>query len=396
MSAAADPKPHLSIPLLVLLSATSALSPFAMVVLAPALDAIGKQFGVGAAHTQFLVSAYLLGLAFAQPAAGILCDRLGRRPVMLVGFAVFVVASCVCAFVERLDVLVVMRFVQAAGVSVGTVTARATVRDLHDDAGSARALSYISAAMGLSPIVGPMIGGLVSGAYGAQAVFLVSATIGAVTWIWGLARYPETAAPAGRSHPSLTEWLQSYLALLRSRVFIGYSMMYGLAQAAFFAFMTVGATVFSRDLGMGPAEFGATWGALAASYVAGATLTGKLSARIPLRKLLGIGLAILFAGTASLLVLVLAVGVTYWTLTVPLIVLSGANGIVTPLSLAGAVAYRPLIAGSSSGLSSAIGLTLSGAFTIVAGTLYTGEFLPIAILMTLVAVLTAATGWLTR
>jgi DHA1 family bicyclomycin/chloramphenicol resistance-like MFS transporter len=117
---------------------------------------------------------------------------------------------------------------------------------------------------------------------------------------------------------------------------------------------------------------------------------------MPLRKLLGIGLAILFAGTAALLVLVLAVGVSYWTLTVPLLVLSGANGIVTPLSLAGAVSYRPLIAGSSSGLSSAIGLTLSGAFTIVAGALYTGEFLPIAVLMTIVAALTVATGWMTR
>jgi len=396
MSVTRDPQPQLSVSLLILLSATSALSPFAMVVLAPALDALGKQFGVGAAQTQFLVSAYLLGLAFAQPAAGILCDRLGRRPVMLVGFAVFVVASLACAFVDRLDVLIALRFLQAAGVSVGTVTARATVRDLHDDSGSARALSYISAAMGLSPIVGPVIGGVVSGAYGPQAVFLVSATIGAATWAWGLSRYPETAAPGGREHPSLSEWFRSYVQLLRSRVFIGYSMMYGLAQAGFFAFMTVGATVFERDLGMGPAQFGATWAALAAAYVAGATLTGKSSATMPLPRLLGIGLTILFAGTASLLLLVLSVGVTYWGLTVPLIVLSAANGIVTPLSLAGAVSYRPLISGSSSGLSSAIGLTLSGAFTIVAGALYTGDFLPVAVLMTVVAALTVATGWMTR
>lgn len=392
----ADPGRRIDVPLLILLSAISALSPFAMVVLAPALDALGRQFGVGTAQTQFLVSAYLLGLAFAQPAAGILCDRLGRRPVMLIGFAVFVAASFACAFVERLDLLILLRFMQATGASVGTVTSRATVRDLHDDAGAARALSYISAAMGLSPIVGPVVGGLVSGEFGPQAVFLVSATIGAATWLWGLARYPETAAPAGRVHPSLADWWQSYLALLRSRVFIGYSMMYGLAQAGFFAFMSVGAAVFDRDLGMGPAEFGATWGALAAAYVAGATLAGRLSATVPLRRLLWWGLATLFAGTASLLVLVLAVGVEYWTLTLPLLVLSAANGIVTPLSLAGAVSYRPLIAGSSSGLSSAIGLTLSGAFTIVAGALYAGDFMPIAILMTAVAVLTVATGWMTR
>ncbi|MBT8445021.1 MAG: hypothetical protein KJO13_09740, partial [Gammaproteobacteria bacterium] len=75
---------------------------------------------------------------------------------------------------------------------------------------------------------------------------------------------------------------------------------------------------------------------------------------------------------------------------------SMANGIVTPLSLAGAVSYRPLIAGTSSGLSSAIGLSLSGLFTIVTGLIYTGSFVPVAFLMAAVAVLTAATGWLTR
>ncbi|MFW2405905.1 MAG: hypothetical protein ACN4GT_14125, partial [Gammaproteobacteria bacterium] len=192
------------------------------------------------------------------------------------------------------------------------------------------------------------------------------------------------------------EWLRSYAELLRSRVFIGYSMMYGLAQAVFFAFMTVGAAVFSRDLGLGAGAFGVTWGALAFAYVAGATLTGKLAARVPPNRLLRAGLGIILFGTFALLALVLTVGVNFWVLTTPLIVLSMANGIVTPLSLAGAVSYRPLIAGTSSGLSSAIGLSLSGLFTIATGLVYDGSFLPVAILMAGAATLTAATGWLTR
>lgn len=395
----ADPIPGSSTPsaaLLVLLSATSALSPFAMVVMAPALDALGRQFEVDAAQTQFLVSAYLLGLALAQPAAGILCDRLGRRPVVLAGFALFVLASIVCAYVARLDVLILMRFVQATGASVGTVASRATVRDMHDAAGSARALAYIAAAMGLSPIVGPLIGGFVSGAYGPQAVFLASAVIGAITWCWALIRYPETADLTALTQPTLSRWTASYLELLRSRIFLGYSMIYGLAQAVFFAFMAVGAAVFERHLGLGPADFGATWGAIAAAYVAGATLAGRLTVKMGLRRLLGAGLLVLLLGTWLLLLLVVAAGVTFWTLAVPLILLSAANGIVTPLALAGAVSCRPLIAGSSSGLSSAIGLTLSGLFTILAGAVYTDSFTPIAVTMATAATLTVASGWLTR
>lgn len=382
--------------LLILLSVASGLSPFAMVVLAPALEELAAQYDVGMVRIQFLVSAYLLGLATAQPLSGILCDRLGRRPVLLAGFALFVFASVICAFVENLDVLIFMRYLQAAGGSVGTVTSRAVVRDIHDDEGSAHALSFIAAAMGLSPIVAPMLGGWISGAYGPQAVFLASAVFGALLWCWAYSRYPETSDPKSHSHPTLAQWLNSYVQLARSRVFLGYSAMFGLGQSMFFAFLAVGATVFQRDLGLGPAEFGTTWGVLSGAYVIGATLAGKLTPSVGARPLLRIGLAAILAGSWLLLWLVMVVGVTLWTLIGPLILLSAANGIVTPLSLAGAVSYRPLIAGSSSGLSSAIGLTLAGAFTIVAGMVYDGSFVPIAWTMAIAGALTAATGWMTR
>ncbi len=388
--------PRAGAALLSLLSVTSALSPFAMVVVAPTLAALATQFDVGSAQIQFLVSAYLLGLGTAQPISGILCDRLGRRPVLLGGFALFIVASLVCAFVDRLDVLVVMRFLQAAGASVGTVTGRAVVRDIHDTEGSARALSYIAAAMGLSPIIAPALGGYIGAAAGPQAVFLASATFGAIIWWWALLKYPETADPSSRTHPTLAEWLESYMQLVRSRVFIGYSMMFGLAQAVFFAFLAVGATVFERDLGLGPAAFGTTWGALAAAYVAGATLAARLTPAVGMRRLLKIGLVLILCGAWAMPWLIAGFGVTFWTLTGPLALLSAANGVVTPLSLAGAVSYRPLIAGSSSGLSSAIGLTLSGLCTIVAGSIYTGSFAPVAWAMAVVGTLTAFTGWLTR
>ena len=382
--------------LLLLLSAVAAISPLGMVLLAPALDAIGERYNVDTSQTQFIVYAYLLGLAVAQPLVGVLCDRFGRRPVMLIGFAVFVVTSIVCAFVNSLEWLIIMRFLQAAGASVGTVTSRATVRDLNDASGSARALSYISAAMGLAPIIGPAIGGFISASYGPQAVFFVSAVMGTLLWIWAFRAYPETADPTGRTHPTLSEWLTSYKELLRSREFIGYSIIYGLAQSVFFAFMAVGAAVFEADLGLGPQDFGATWGLLAVAYVGGAVLTGKLAFSVSHRRLLWLGLLLIMIGSWALLGLVLTIGVTWWTLTMPLVLLSGANGVVTPMSMAGAVSYRPQIAGTSSGLSSAIGLTLSGLFTIVAGSIYAGDFTNIAVMMAIVATLTASAGLLTR
>ncbi len=115
-----------------------------------------------------------------------------------------------------------------------------------------------------------------------------------------------------------------------------------------------------------------------------------------MRRLLNIGLGLILVGAWAMPWLVVELGVNFWTLTGPLALLSAANGVVTPLAMAGAVSYRPLIAGSSSGLSSAIGLTLSGLCTIVAGSMYAGSFVPVAWAMAAVGTLTAATGWLTR
>jgi len=383
-------------PLLILLSATSAVSPFALIVLAPALGALAQQYAVGSGNIQFLISAYVLGIACAQPVSGILCDRLGRRPVLLGGFACLVIASIACAFVERLDVLIALRFLQGAGASVGTVTSRAVVRDMHDDANAARAMSYIAAFMGLAPILAPAVGGIVSASYGPQSVFLLSAALGAVIWTWALVKYPETADPRGHDHPTLHQWFDSYKQLVRSRVFVGYSLMYGLAQAVFLTFMTVGAAVFAHDLGRDSTYFGITWGSLAIAYVSGAMICGKLTMSFGQRRLLRFGLTTLLIGGWLLLALIAVFGVTFWTLIAPLLILSLANGIVTPLSLAGAISYRPMIAGSSSGLSSAIGLSLSGVFTIIAGAVYVDSFWPVAVIMTGLATLAAATGWLTR
>ena len=75
--------------LIPLLSLASALSPFGMVVVVPTLSELGRRYGIGSAESQFLISAYLFGLGAAQPFSGLLCDRIGRRPVLLGGFRGF-------------------------------------------------------------------------------------------------------------------------------------------------------------------------------------------------------------------------------------------------------------------------------------------------------------------
>ena len=99
----------------------SGVASFCMAIIVPALPMIEIILQTDAAGSQFLVSGYLLGLAFSQPLWGPIADLFGRRRTALVGFGFFVASSIACAVVERLELLVIMRIFQGAGASVGAI-----------------------------------------------------------------------------------------------------------------------------------------------------------------------------------------------------------------------------------------------------------------------------------
>ena len=341
---------------------------------------------------QLLVAIYLLGLAVAQPAAGILCDRFGRRPVMLAGFALFAVASLMCATAQSLEWLLAARLLQAIGVSVGTVVSRALLRDSYDSDRLAESMSYISVAMGVAPITAPVIGGFIDTAAGFTWIFWASAMIGGFVTLAMLNNLRETL-PSNAPKPRARKWLASYRHLLCDRKFLGYTLSLGFVQGSFFSFIAVGATLFTDLFDMSSGMFGALWGLITISYVAGSALSARLTPRIGATRVLLIGsLACPIAG-ALIASVAMAWPTTPSTILLPIGFLMLCAGAVIPGSMAAALSAHPGIAGTASGLSSALGLVVGGGFSIVAGILYNGLYLPIALLM-LVATILAALSWM--
>lgn len=378
-------------PPLLLLGIASGLSPFGMAVIVPAMNSIAETYDASLASVQFVISAYLFGLATAQPLMGHLCDRFGRRRVMASGFGVFVVASIACAFTPTLEFLIAVRFLQAVGTSAGTVASRAILRDTCHGDEMATAMSYIAAAMGAAPVVAPIMGGFLDAYVATESIYLGTALIGAGVLVAVLLRLPETL-PGDAPRPDASRLLHNYVTLLRSRPFLGYTFLYGFIQGSFFCFLAVGAAYFFDAYAMDSQTFGVVWGVMAVAYVIGATAGAKLTERVGSANLLRSSVLLSILTAASLFVFSATEPMPIGSVIGPLFLLMVLSGTTTPGAMAGAIRPHPDMAGTASGLSSATGLVLSGSFTVIAGLIYAGTFRPIAVLITSATVL-AAGGW---
>ena len=169
--------------------------------------------------------------------------------------------------------------------------------------------------------------------------------------------------------------------LLRSRTFVGSTFVYGFTTGSFFAFLAVASTVFSKDLGIDVRGFGLIWSGMTVLYAISSLIGGNLSTRIGLMNVMKRG--IILNLIAGLLIYNLArfLGTNLLSILIPLTFMFLAHGFIVSTALTKAVSDRPEIAGSSSGLSSSMGLMIGGIFSILSGAFYTGDFLPIALII---------------
>ncbi len=365
-----------------LLGVASGISPFGMAIAIPTLESFAQLYQAPYSTVQFIISAYLLGLASSMPLVGFLSDKIGRRPVLISGLILFVIASIFCSTTDSLNSLIFWRVIQGIGASVGSVMARAMIRDVSNASETARSLSRVTAIMGISPMIAPVIGGIGYQIFGnPNGIFIITAAIGILVLTAILLLLPETRNAALVESTSKEPWSDKYRYLLGSKVFVGSSLIYAFTTGAFFAILAVASTVFYNDLGIDSAGFGFIWSGLTILYTVSAFMAGTLSSKYGLMKVLLFGVLLNVIAGLLFYSLVKVFDVTLISVIVPLVIMFFAHGYIVPMSLAQAVSARPEIAGSSSGLSSALGLVIGGMFSVLSGLVFDGRLLPIALIV---------------
>lgn len=381
------------------LALSSALSPFAMVIVAPMLPMIGRTYQVDPAATQFVISAYLFGLFLAQLILGPLSDRFGRRVILLSSLGVYTAMSLVCAVAPSFEVLVIARFLQACGAAGASTVVRAAVHDCYRGDVAARFMTFIAVGHSVAHTLSPTLGGFIADAAGPSGTFYMLAVTGVAMLVWATLRMPETLI-ASRGAASVGAIVRDTLAVLRNPLFFAYAAVYGLTGSGFFAFLAIAPAYFEAHFQVSGTAFGLYWSYMAFAFLIAAMLGGRLVTRFGLRRVFNLCLGLCAVIGASLPLLVVVMGATPITIIAPMVIVSGILGVTSPLSLSGAIASEPKLAGTASGLCGALSMAYSGLFTILGGMIYDGDALtlvmPLTIAMLSMAVCAVAIARLRR
>lgn len=367
---------------LVLITGVSALN---MNMFLPSLPSMAAYFQADYALVQLAVSGYLGLTAGLQLIIGPLSDRYGRRPVVLVSFAIFLAATVGCILAGSIETFLAFRMLQAA-VASGMVLSRAIVRDMVGPAEAASMIGYVTMGMALMPMIGPMIGGFLDQAFGWHSVFWVTFAVGVLVLVVVWLDLGETNRHMSASFGAQ---FRTYPELALSRRFWGYSATAALASGAFFAFLGGGPYVASEVLGMSPARLGFYFGFIAAGYMLGNFLSGRYAGRVGLNGMMVLGGLVATGGMALALVLFAAGLASPLSFFGSILFVGLGNGLVLPSANAGIVSVRPHLAGSASGLGGALMIGGGAALSFVAGAMLgpsTGAW-PLLILMFLCSAL---------
>ncbi len=371
---------HAKQPPIVMLVAISAIGPLALNIFMPSMPALPGVFGTDYGTVQLTLGLYLVGLAVAQLAYGPLSDRFGRRPLLLGGLVLFLAGTAGSMLATSIEMLIVGRIVQAVGGCSGIVLARAIVRDLFDRERSASVISYISAAMVTAPMVAPLIGGYLDDWLGWRSTFVFVGAFGLVVTVFSVLLLHESNRNP-QPLPGLSGIAASYGTLLRSPIFRGYSFLTAFASAGFFAFLGGAPFVVIEIMGRPPSEYGWYFMLSATGYMGGNLFSGRMSMRIGIDRMIGLGLALNLAGALLMLALWAAGAMVPLALFAPMTLSAIGNGLNVPNGNAGAISVDPSRAGAASGLSGFLQMAVGAGASALAGHLIVDSQLPLALIM---------------
>jgi len=351
----------------IVLGLITAVGPFAIDMYLPALPSMGKSLGAGTGAVQMSLMAYFVVIGICQLFYGPLSDIVGRKLPIYGGLVIFTVGSIGCALAPNIEILIGFRVVQAFGACAGMVIPRAIVRDLYTGHDATRLMSLLMLTVSISPILAPLTGSFVIGAFGWRGVFAVLTIAAVLALVLAVTQLKETREDHHRADSTWRGAFSAYGLLLRDGEFIGLVLVGALGVASFFVYLGSASFVLINHYGLSPKLFSLCFALNAASFFGFSQLTGMLTQRFGLPPVVRIAAAG-FALSMVVLALVFAAGIdNLFALMAPLFIGYGFLGLVIPTTAVLALEHHGAIAGTASALMGALQMIIGSAVMALAG-----------------------------
>ena len=302
--------------------------------------------------------------------------------MLLAALLVYTCAGMAALLAQAAATLIGARVLQSLGGCAGLVLGRAVLRDILPAREAASQLALVNLVMSLSPAAAPLVGGMVTAAFGWRAVFVLLAGLGAVTLVAAWFFLPETAVPrGGNAGGSFVTMLRSYPRLLRSVQFCGYTVVGAASTTAFYAFMTASPFIFVDVLHQPTERIGVYYLALMLGLSFGSMLASRLALRVSPDRLLQAAISVAGTGALSLFAVTISGHLSVAAVLVCMFVFMLGAGTASPLALTAAISMQPSLIGAASGLYGFNQMAYGAVCTLIVSIWHESAALPAALVL---------------
>ncbi|MFT4698450.1 MAG: DHA1 family bicyclomycin/chloramphenicol resistance-like MFS transporter [Flavobacteriaceae bacterium] len=274
--------------------------------LLPALDIIGIALGtIELADNQLLITMIFVGLGIGPLIFGPLSDSQGRKPIVYIGFAVFIFASFICVYASSLEMMVLGRILQGVGLSAPRTISIAIIRDMYEGDYMARIMSFVTAVFILIPVVAPALGKFILDHYDWQSIFYIQIVFSLLVAFWFWKRQKETLTPESRISFSYKIIFSGFREIFQQGRTIAFTLISGFVVGSFLVYLSSSQQIFQEQYGLKD-EFPYIFSGLAIVFGFSIFLNAMLVVRYGMEKLVTYSLFLFFG--ASFLYVVLFYG----------------------------------------------------------------------------------------
>ncbi|RNF33370.1 multidrug effflux MFS transporter [Paracoccus methylarcula] len=345
----------------------SAVGPFAIDMYLPAMPQVAADLDTTEAGAALTLTSYFIAFGIAQMIYGPMADAIGRKKPMVLGVAIFLVATVAAALAPTIGWLILARAVQGFGAATLMVVPRAVIRDVATGPAAARMMAAIMIVISISPMLAPLTGSLVMAWGSWREIFGVLGAAALLSLFLILVVLPETSEPRNRQPVRIGQMMAGARRLLTDKRFMGLTMIGGFGMASFFVFLSTASFVYKHQYGLSPTGFSIAFAINAIGFFSASQFAGRLAEQFGMERVISLAITG-FAGLTLMLTALVWSGADALPLVVAgLLAANACLGLVIPTTMVMALDPHPDIAGLASSLGGTIQMLTGGLMIAVTG-----------------------------